>query len=160
LQVIDAFSNWLGRTVAWFYLAAVLVTFWEVVARYVFNMPTTWAFEVTTFLCASGYLLSGPSVTARERHIAITSLMEIAGPRTRWFMHLVAHLVGIFAICGLTYAAWNSGIHAFQIWERTGTAFNSPAPAIIKPMIAVAGALVLIQLIALLVRHVAAFPRR
>jgi len=156
LQVIESFNTWLGRQVAWLYLAAAFATFYEVLARYLFNAPTTWAFEITIFLCATGYLLSGPSVTAREQHIAITSLVEIASPRARWWMRLLSLVVGLFAMLGMAYAAWFSGIHALRIWERTGTAYNAPTPALIKPMIAVAGILVLLQLATQLVRHLQA----
>ena len=153
MRFIDAFNNWLGRQVAWLYLAAVVVTFYEVLARYLFNAPTTWAFEITIFLCAAGYLLSGPTVTAKDQHIAITSLYELAGPRLRWWMKLFAMLVGLFAMVGLAYASWRSGIHAFRIWERTGGAYNAPTPALIKPMITIAALLVILQLSANLVRH-------
>jgi TRAP-type mannitol/chloroaromatic compound transport system permease small subunit len=153
LQVIESFNLWLGRQVAWVYLFAMLGTFYEVLARYLFNAPTTWAFEVTIFLCATGYLLSGPSVTARDQHIAITSIVELVGPRLRWWMRLLALVVGLFSIAGMAYAAWFSGIHALRIWERTGTAYNAPTPALIKPMIAIAGILVVLQLLVQLVRH-------
>lgn len=153
LQAIESFNLWLGRTVAWFYLVAACVTFYEVVARYLFNAPTTWAFEVTIFLCASGYLLSGANVTAKDQHIAITSLVEIAPPAVRWWMRLLSLVVGLFAMAGMAYAAWFSGIRALEIWERTGTAYNSPTPAFIKPMVAVAGILVFLQLGTQLIRH-------
>ena len=153
MQAIENFNLWLGRSVAWLYLAAAVVTFYEVVARYVFNAPTTWAFEITIFLCASGYLLSGPNVTAKDQHIAITSVVEIASPGVRWWMRLLSLVVGLFAMAGLVYAAWFSGIHALTIWERTGTAYNSPTPAFIKPMVTIAGILVLLQLGTQLIRH-------
>lgn len=153
MQLIESVNLWIGRQVAWLYLAAVIVTFYEVLARYLFNAPTTWAFEVTIFLCASGYLLSGANVTAKDQHIAITSIVEIAGPRLRWWMRLGSLGVGIFAMAGMIYAAWWSGLHALRIWERTGTAYNSPTPALIKPIIAIAGILVILQLLVQLIRH-------
>ena len=159
MRYIEAFNEWLGRQVAWFYLAAVLVTLWEVAARYILRSPTTWAFEVTIFLCAAGYMLSGPNVTAREQHIAITSIVEIAGPVARWWMRLVSLLAGLFAMAGMTYAAWGAGFRAYAIWERTGSAFNSPTPALIKPIIAIAGILVFVQLLIHLIRHLARIPR-
>ncbi len=153
MQAIESFNLWLGKQVAWLYLGAVVITFYEVVARYVFNAPTTWAFEITIFLCAAGYMLSGPNVTAEDKHIAITSLVEISGPRRRWWMRLVSLVVGLFGMAGLVYGSWTSGLRAFTIWERTGSAYNSPTPALIKPIITIAGILVLLQLALQLVRH-------
>ena len=156
MQAIENFNLWLGKQVGWFYLGAVVVTFYEVLARYVFNAPTTWAFEITIFLCASGYMLSGANVTAEDKHIAITSVVEIAGPRARWWMRLVSLVVGLFGMAGLIYGGWQSGIRALTIWERTGSAYNSPTPALIKPIITIAGILVLLQLALQLVRHLRA----
>lgn len=153
MQAIETFNLWLGKQVGWFYLGAVVVTFYEVLARYVFNAPTTWAFEVTIFLCASGYMLSGANVTAEDKHIAITSVVEVAGPGMRWWMRLVSLIVGLFGMAGLIYGSWTSGIRALGIWERTGSAYNSPTPALIKPIITIAGILVLLQLAVQLVRH-------
>jgi TRAP-type mannitol/chloroaromatic compound transport system permease small subunit len=62
-------------------------------------------------------------------------------------------MAGLFSITGLAYAAWFSGLHAWRIWERTGTAYNAPTPAFIKPMIAIAAILVVLQLLIQLVRH-------
>ncbi|HRY27237.1 MAG: TRAP transporter small permease [Geminicoccaceae bacterium] len=159
MQAIETFNLWLGRQVGWFYLGAVVFTFYEVLARYIFNAPTTWAFEVTIFLCASGYMLSGANVTAEEKHIAITSVVEIAGPGARWCMRLVALVVGLFGMAGLIWGSWTSGIRALTIWERTGSAYNSPTPALIKPIITAAGILVLLQLALQLARHLRAGPR-
>lgn len=153
MQAIETFNLWLGRQTGWFYLGAVIVTFYEVLARYIFNAPTTWAFEVTIFLCASGYMLSGANVTAEDKHIAITSVVEIAPQWARWWMRLVSLIVGLFGMTGLIWGSWTSGIRAFTIWERTGTAYNSPTPALIKPIITIAGILVILQLALQLVRH-------
>ncbi len=153
MQAIETFNLWLGRQTGWFYLGAVVVTFYEVLARYIFNAPTTWAFEVTIFLCAAGYMLSGANVTAEDKHIAITSVVEIAPSWARWWMRLVSLVVGLFGMAGLIWGSWTSGIRAFTIWERTGTAYNSPTPALIKPIITIAGILVILQLALQLVRH-------
>lgn len=153
LQAIERVNLWLGEAVAWLYLGAVLVTVWEVMMRYVFNAPTTWAFELAIFFCAVGYLLSGGNVTAREQHIAIASLYVIAPPRLRWWLRLFGLLVGIFAIGGLIVAAWKPGLHAIRIMERTGSAWNAPTPAVVKPLICVAAGVVLLQLLVHLIRH-------
>lgn len=42
--------------------------------RYFFNAPTLWAFEAVMAVCAAGWVLSGPYVTMRNSHIAITAV--------------------------------------------------------------------------------------
>jgi TRAP-type mannitol/chloroaromatic compound transport system permease small subunit len=156
VRAIERINIWLGETVSWAYLGAAVVTVWEVIARYVINAPTAWAFELAIFFCAVGYLLSGGSVTAREQHIAITSIFTIAPPGVAWWLRLFGLLVGVFAIGGLAIASYRSGLHAIRIVERTGSAWNAPTPAVIKPLIFVAAVLVMLQLVVQLVRHVSA----
>lgn len=145
--VIDRLNRWLGANLCWLYLVAVIVTAYEVVMRYIFNAPTDWAFELTILLCAVCYLLAGGWVTQKEAHIAITSLPQLAPPRLRWWLRLFANLVGLAATAGLAWAAWRPGVRALAIVERTGSAWNSPAPAVIKPLIFVAAVLVFLQLL-------------
>jgi TRAP-type mannitol/chloroaromatic compound transport system permease small subunit len=154
---IDRINEAVGLRVGWLYLAAVFVTAYEVVMRYLLNAPTDWAFELTIFFCATGYLLSGGYVTQRNSHIAIISLYEWSPNWLKWWLRLLSLLVGVFAIGGLLWAAWRPGLHAARILERTGSAWNAPTPAVIKPMIAVAAVMVLLQLLAHLLRH---FRRR
>lgn len=156
IRVIDRLNRFLGEKLAWLYLAAVAITTWEVVMRYVFNAPTTWAFELTILLCAICYLLAGGFVTQQKAHIAITSAADMLPRRVRAVLALVSHLIGITAMVGLVWASWKPAVQAVRIVERTGSAWNPPSPAIIKPLILVAAALVVAQLVAHLVRDLRA----
>ncbi len=156
--MIDRLNRFLGETFCWLYLVAVVATAYEVVMRYLFNAPTDWAFELTILLCAIGYLLAGGYVTQKNAHIAITSLFALAPPRLRHALAIFADLVGIVAMAGLAWAAYGPGLRALSIVERTGSAWNSPAPAIIKPLVFVAALLVLAQLVSNLVRRIARGP--
>lgn len=151
--MIDRVNRWLGENLCWLYLVAVAATAYEVVMRYLLNAPTDWAFELTILLCGICYLLAGGYVTQKDVHIAITSLLDLAPPRLRHGLRVFATLVGIAASGGLLLAAWRPGLLAASIVERTGSAWNSPAPAIIKPVIALAALLVLLQLLARLARQ-------
>ncbi|MCX7629817.1 MAG: TRAP transporter small permease [Geminicoccaceae bacterium] len=156
--MIDRLNRWLGENLCWLYLVAVIVTAYEVVMRYLFNAPTDWAFELTILLCAVCYLLAGGWVTQKDAHIAITSLPQLAPPRVRHGLKLFAAIVGACAMVGLAWSAWRPGLRALAIVERTGSAWNSPAPAIIKPLIFVAAVLVFLQLLVNISRLVRAGP--
>lgn len=155
---IDRLNRFLGEWFAWLYLVAVAITAWEVVMRYIFNSPTTWAFELTVLLCAIGYLFGGGYVTQQKAHISISVLRDMAPPRVAWWLDLFAHLVGIGAIGGLVWAAWRPALRALGVGERTGSAWNSLSPTIIKSLLVVAAVLVLLQLVAHVVRHLRSRP--
>lgn len=155
---IDRLNIWLGEWLAWLYLAAVAITAWEVVMRYVFNAPTTWAFEMTVLLCAIGYLFGGGYVTQQKAHISISVLRDMAPPRVAWWLDLFAYAVGIVAMLGFAWAAWRPAVRALGVGERTGSALNSMSPTVIKTLLVVSAVLVLLQLVAQLVRHLRARP--
>ena len=151
--MIDWLNRLLGERLCYLYLAAVVITAYEVVMRYLFDAPTIWAFELTILLCAICYLLSGGFVTLQHKHIAITSVYDLMPARIRWWLDLSAILTGILAMGLLVWAAWRPGVLAATIVERTGSAWNSPSPAIIKPLIAIGALLIVLQLLVQLYRH-------
>ena len=158
MRAIDALNRFLGERVCYLYLLAVAITAWEVVLRYVFNAPTSWGFELTILLCAICYLLSGGFVTLQNRHVAITALYDVMPARVRWWLDIAGMLTGILAMGLLVWAAYGPALKAVRLVERTGSAWNSPSPAIIKPLIAVGALLIVLQLVVQLVRHLRGAP--
>jgi len=151
---VDHLSHFTGIAVSLLYLVAAGATLWEVLTRYVFNKPTQWVFEVVMVLCAACWMLSSGYITMRKRHIAITVFSSIASPRVRWLLELFAMLVGIAALFLLLSDA---SIHAYTAVanvERTGSAFNSPMPMLLKMLLALGSLLYLTQLTVNLHRHV------
>jgi TRAP-type mannitol/chloroaromatic compound transport system permease small subunit len=153
MRAIDELNRLLGERLCYLYLAAVAITAYEVVLRYVFNAPTSWGFELTILLCAICYLLSGGFVTLQRRHVAITALYDLMPARVRYWLDLVGMLTGFLAMSLLVWAAWGPALKAIRLVERTGSAWNSPSPAIIKPLIALGALLIVLQLLVQLVRH-------
>jgi TRAP-type mannitol/chloroaromatic compound transport system permease small subunit len=153
LRAIDHVSQFLGLAAGQLYLLCAVITTYEVVMRYVFHSPTQWAFEMVMVLCASAWMLSVGYVTRHERHIGITVLYVMAPRRVQWFLDLFALVVGLLAVAILTYAAWEPAARAVTRIERTGSAFNSPQPAILKAMLVVGALLYCAQLVVNLIRH-------
>jgi TRAP-type C4-dicarboxylate transport system permease small subunit len=158
MNLVDRLNRLLGERLCYLYLVAVGITAYEVVMRYLFDAPTTWAFELTILLCAICYLVSGGYVTAQHKHIAITSVYDMLPARLRWWLDILAILTGILAMGLLVWAAWRPAVLAVTIVERTGSAWNSPSPAIIKPLIAVGAGLIVLQLLVQLWRHLTGRP--
>jgi TRAP-type mannitol/chloroaromatic compound transport system permease small subunit len=55
LRIIDSVNEWAGSISSWLLLGLIFVILWEVIARYVFNQPTTWGFN--SFRMISGALI-------------------------------------------------------------------------------------------------------
>ncbi len=150
---VDHFSRFLGLAVGNLYLLAAVCTLWEVIARYVFNSPTQWAFEVVMVLCACAWMLSAGFVTLKKRHIGITVFYLMASDRARWWLDLFAMVVGVFALYMLVSDTLIRALESIDLVERGGTAWNSPLPMVLKTVLVAGLFLYLVQLLVNLSRH-------
>jgi len=143
---VERAINWLAMNASYLYLAATIATTYEVFARYIFNAPTDWAFEATIMLCSACYLVAGGYVTQRRRHIAITSLYDGASAARKRTLDIVATCFGLLALGLLILSSWRQALMSLQIMERTGSSWNPPLPALLKPLIVFGAILIFVQL--------------
>ena len=105
----------------------VLATCYEVFARYLFGMPTIWAYEVGYILTGSHFLLAMAFTLKSDEHIRIDIFSGHFSQRTRAVIDLAAYAVMLPLMTWLTYALW---LHLAQGWarnERSGqSALNLP----------------------------------
>ncbi len=150
---VDHASHVLGIAISCFYLIAALATLYEVFSRYVLNAPTYWAFETVMMLCAAAWMLSAGFITLKQRHIAITVFHVLASPRQRWWLDLFAMIVGIIALYMLLSDATIRAYDSIGRLEKSGSAFNSPLPMMMKTLMVTGAFLYLAQLLVNLHRH-------
>ena len=145
---------------AWAIFLAFLITVFEVIARYVFDAPTFWAHETTTFLIAAIFLVGGPIALARDKHIRVRMFYDTVSPRGRRWLDIVNSLIALVFFAGLAYAAsimsWKathnpSGeIHL----EGTGTSWNPPTPALLKILVLLCVSVMFVQTVIHLIKAV------
>ncbi len=150
---VDHVSRFLGLAVGNLYILCAFVTLYEVIARYIFNAPTQWAFEVVMTLCACAWMLSAGFVTLQKRHIGITVFYLMASDRVRWWLDLFAMLVGVFALYMMVSDTLIRALESIDLVERGGTGWNSPQPMVLKTILCVGLFLYLMQLLMNLARH-------
>ena len=150
---VDHFSHLLGIGVSCFYLIAALATLFEVFSRYLLNAPTYWAFETVMMLCAAAWMLSSGFITLKQRHIAITVFHVLASPRQRWWLDLFAMVVGVIALYMLLSDASIRAYDSIARLEKSGSAFNSPLPMMLKSLMVAGAFIYLAQLLVNLHRH-------
>jgi TRAP-type mannitol/chloroaromatic compound transport system permease small subunit len=153
MQWVDRLSEAIGRGVAWLYVVAVIATAYEVAARYLFNAPTIWAHELTVFLVAIAFLLGGTYTLAHDQHIRITALYDAMPAPVRKGLDYLSLIVTLLFLAGLLWASWLPAVRAVQRWETTGSAWDPPIPALLKPIIAITACLMTVQAAVLLARR-------
>ncbi|EPX78670.1 TRAP transporter small permease subunit [Salipiger mucosus] len=129
----------------------VLVMFYEVVSRYVFEAPTLWANELSLWIAAFVFLFAGQYAMQQRSHIRIYVIYDIM---PRW-MQKTADVISVLLIVGfcvtLVWGGYNDAMTRFLRMETFGTAWDPPIPGIVKPAILIIIVLVTIQSISNLI---------
>jgi TRAP-type mannitol/chloroaromatic compound transport system permease small subunit len=120
VRVIDKFTDVTGIWVAWLNVPLVLAVTYEVLARYLFNAPTIWSFDVTYMLYGTIFMLGAAYALLKGAHIRTDFFFERWSIRTKGVIDSTAYLVFFFpAIFTFLVVSWHEGWYAFQIGETS-----------------------------------------
>jgi TRAP-type mannitol/chloroaromatic compound transport system permease small subunit len=120
VRVIDKFTDVTGNWVAWLNVPLVLAVTYEVLARYLFNAPTIWSFDVTYMLYGTIFMLGAAYALLKGAHIRTDFFFERWSIRTKGVIDSTAYLVFFFpAIFTFLVVSWHEGWYAFQIGETS-----------------------------------------
>lgn len=152
LTPIDRLSRWLGRTLSWVFLAAVALTAWEVVMRYVFNNPTIWVHDLVIAMTALAFIFGGSYALQRGEHIRISSIYDRMPAAWRRTCDLLNALAIIVFMAAFGWAACRQALVAIEIGETSGRAWDVPIPVVVKTGLAAGVVLMILQAIVNLLR--------
>jgi TRAP-type mannitol/chloroaromatic compound transport system permease small subunit len=153
VAIIDTISRWSGHLIAPVALGYMLIIVFEVVARYVFNSPTRWAHELSTFLFGAQFMLGGAYCLWRGSMVNVEILHQRFPFRVQATVDAVFLLIPI-TICALMI--WLGGqqfLVSFAKLEHTNTTWGPPLYPL-KGVIPLAAFLLLLQALAQFVRRV------
>jgi TRAP-type mannitol/chloroaromatic compound transport system permease small subunit len=161
LGFVDRTAVAAGRSFSWLFIAAILLSAYEVVMRYLFGAPSSWALPTTTTICQIGFALGGAWCMVKGEHIRITFVPDQLSPAKRWWVELIALVTGVFYLGGLLYAVyldakaaiWKFGFDGVWAPENTPGPPNWPLPSIGKASLVIGTALFLAVVVTHLFRH-------
>ena len=84
-----------------------IITFANVIARYVFNSNILWALEVTVFLFAWLVLMGASYGVKKHIHIGVDVVIQMVSPKTRRIMALLAVTACLAFSILLLIGSWN-----------------------------------------------------
>jgi TRAP-type mannitol/chloroaromatic compound transport system permease small subunit len=143
---IDRFTDVIGLCVAWLNLPLVVAVSYEVIARYVFNAPTIWAFDVTYMLYATIFMLGAAYALHKGAHIRTDFFFENWSTRTKGWIDSIAYLALFFpSLVLFFFVGLEEGWYAFLINETSEQTPWRPLLWPFKMVIPLACALLLIQ---------------
>ena len=124
VSFIEEISEWSGRITSWGILVMIGATCFEVVARYIFDSPTDWAYELTTMVYGAYCLLVGAYTNNYGGHIRMDVIYNYFSEKTKVKMDVLTGLLGIaflfiffLVTCKFAIDSWRIGeVSSMTTW--------------------------------------------
>ena len=127
----------------------------EVFKRYILNAPTAWIFDADYMMYGTLFMMCGAYTLAQNGHVRGDFLYGSMRPRLQATFDLVLYIVFFLpGITALVYAGLDFAHDSWLIREHVSVTANGPPIYQFKAIIPIAGALVLLQGLAEIVRCV------
>lgn len=109
---------------------------YEVISRSIFNAPTEWVMEISTYcVIIAGFL--GMGVTyAGKKHIHVDIFVSRFSPKTNCYIELITSFVGLFYSFIFMTEAWKMTMFSLEINNCAPTTLGTPLwiPQIAMPL--------------------------
>lgn len=149
IRLIEGLTEAVGGVAALIVVPLTLATCYEVFARYLFNAPTIWAYELGYTLMGIHFLLGGALTLKRQAHIRIDLIYANLSPRGQARIDLTLYLLLVVpALWLLTNRLGSYAWEAFSSGETTGQSAWNPPIWPLRFLITAAFILLLLQVIA------------
>jgi TRAP-type mannitol/chloroaromatic compound transport system permease small subunit len=146
VRVIDGFSEWSGKTVAWMIFPLFLGLTYEGIARYAFDAPTLWAYDLSYMLYGALFMLGAHYTLLKGAHIRTDMLWEKFSPRTKGRIDAGAYIFFFFpAMILLFYASVDEAWHAWKMGELSEQTAWRPILWPFKAVVPLSSLLLMIQ---------------
>ena len=146
VRTIDRFAELCGVGIAWLMVPLIGAVIYEVVARYAFDAPTIWSFDVTYMLYGAMFMLGAAYALRIGAHIRTDFFWERWSERTRGVIDSIAYLAFFFpGIALFLWVGWDEAWYAYEIGEMSEQTPWRPLLWPLKACVPLAAALLLLQ---------------
>tara|TARA_R110001583_G_scaffold33665_2_gene113706 strand:+ start:2574 stop:3275 length:702 start_codon:yes stop_codon:yes gene_type:complete len=118
-KAIDWMSENSGVFISFWTINAVCFYFYEVIMRYVFNMPTIWVHEASFLLLGMQYLLAGGFALLHGAHVRVDVVYNYLPERGRVGMDIFTSMFFFTFMLAMTITSWIYFEYAMQLGETT-----------------------------------------
>jgi len=93
IKGIDTLIEKQGQLTSFLIVPLALIVLYEVVMRYLFNAPTTWGFEATTFAYGLHYMLGLSFMENAQGHVRVDIIVSRLPKKVQAVIMIVTYLV-------------------------------------------------------------------
>jgi TRAP-type mannitol/chloroaromatic compound transport system permease small subunit len=149
----DRISTWAGKAAAWLIIMLMLAVCIEVFKRYFLNAPDAWIYDVNNMMYGTLFMICGAYALSQDAHVRGDFLYGSMRPRTQASLDLALYILFFIpGIAALIYAGYEYAGDSWRINEHSNVTSNGPPVYYFKTVIPIAGALVMLQGLAEIVR--------
>jgi TRAP-type mannitol/chloroaromatic compound transport system permease small subunit len=155
LRTLERVSGVSGHLTAWLVVPLILATVYDVGARYLFNLPTQWAYEIG-YMTMGAHALLGMAYTLRESgHIRIDAFSQFFSERSKAVIDLVGYIVFLLpCLLWMTWSLWGYWMTSFLTGEGSGQSAWNPYIWPFKLVFFVAFVLLVLQIFAEIIKAI------
>lgn len=124
IEAIIRFCGWLSTAII--PVLSVLIVY-EVIARYAFSAPTSWAFEISYMLMGSCLMLAIGFCLQLRRHIRVDFLYDHVSIKKRAMIDLVGYVFFLLPmLLWCSWGLWEYFLEAYKANESSGESAWNP----------------------------------
>lgn len=153
LKFADKMSEATGKLFAWLIVGLVGGLMYEVIARYVFNAPTIWAYDITYMIYGAHFMMGAAWLLYARGYVRIDVFYRLLPPRWQGGVDAFLFLVLFFPVMvvllykGIPYAAFS-----WSLKETSTAGAWSPPIYPLKTVLPMAIILLMLQGVAEFIR--------
>ena len=155
LLTVDRLSTSVGQAFSWLIVVLTFMMTWEIFSRRFFDAPHAWAFDAQIQMYGIMFMMGGAYTLAKSGHVRGDVLYGFFSPRVQAGLDLTLYVA--FFVPGTVALAYAGYIYAGESWfirEHSTVMIDGPPVYTFKTFIPMAGALLLLQGVAEMVRCV------
>jgi len=101
----DKIIMFLGKAASYMMPVLAFIVVYEVVARYIFDAPTIWAYDLSLFLFGYIAALGGAYAQQKRAHINVDILYLTVSPKVKNIFNVISFSLGIFFLIIIFYVS-------------------------------------------------------
>jgi len=157
---VDKLSTLVGQAFAWLIVSLTFLISWEVFSRYVLVTPHAWAFDAMIMQYGTLFMMAGAYTLSKNGHVRGDVLYGFFPPRLQAALDLALYILFFFpGVIALCWAGYRYAGESWAIAEHSNITADGPPIYPFKTIIPLAGAILLVQGLAEIVRCIVCIRR-
>ena len=136
VQLIDAFTEFSGRVLAWLVLAMAILTSLIVILRYGFNTGSILAQELVIYMHGCLFMLGAAYALKKGTHVRVDIFYRDFKPRGQAWVNSLGGIIFLLPMCiFIAFISWNYVANAWTIRESSPEPGGIPAVFLLKSLL-------------------------